>query len=50
MDGFFIVNIFWRKNKSKFPTLTIKVLDDGQFTHFPFGFLDTNVVHMEQTV
>ena len=46
----FIVNIFWRKNESKFPTLTVKVLDDGQFTHFPFGFLDTNVAHMVQTV
>ena len=47
----FIVDIFWRKNESKFPTLTLKTLH-GRWTvySFPFGFLDTKVVDREQTV
>ena len=47
---FCIVNIFWRKNENKFRTSTIKTLDDGQSTHFPFGFLDINVVHMDRNL
>ena len=37
---------FGERTGNKFPTLTIKTLDDEQFTYFPFAFLDTRVVHM----